>query len=242
MKKWCILILVVVMVSALALTASASTGAVQRTLSYNDIKITLDGKEIIPKDANGNYVEPFIIDGTTYLPVRGISSALGLGVGWDQNTHTVQLTSQGLAPDPDPTPAPAPTVDTIGGTQAINNITVQLTDVRRNTGGEYFTPEAGKEYLIFEFDIKNNGKDEIAISSLLSFSAYIDGYQAQLNLTAIVEDGGIQMDTSLPAGKSILGIVAYEVPSDWSEAEIDYIPGYWDGPSVAFTVSRSQVK
>lgn len=174
--------------------------------------------------------------------MRGISSALGLGVGWDQNTHTVQLTSQGLAPDPDPTPAPAPTVDTIGGTQAINNITVQLTDVRRNTGGEYFTPEAGKEYLIFEFDIKNNGKDEIAISSLLSFSAYIDGYQAQLNLTAIVEDGGIQMDTSLPAGKSILGIVAYEVPSDWSEAEIDYIPGYWDGPSVAFTVSRSQVK
>lgn len=242
MKKWYTLVAMLVIVAALTFTVSASTGTVQKSLSYNDIKITLDGKEIIPKDANGNYVEPFIIDGTTYLPVRGISTALGLGVGWDQSTHTVQLMSQELAPIPDQTPAPAPTGNTIGGTQIVNNITVQLTDVRRNTGGEYFTPEAGKEYLIFEFDIKNNGKDEIAISSLLSFSAYIDGYQAQLNLTAIVEDGGIQMDTSLPAGKSILGIVAYEVPSDWSEAEIDYMPGYWDGPSSAFTVSRSQVK
>lgn len=91
MKKWCILTLIVVMVSTLALTVSASTGAVQRTLSYNDIKITIDGQEITPLDANGNSVEPFIIDGTTYLPVRGIASALGLDVNWDQASKTVQL-------------------------------------------------------------------------------------------------------------------------------------------------------
>lgn len=56
------------------------------TLNYNDIKITVDGKQVTPKDANGNTVEPFIIDGTTYLPVRGIASALGLDVSWDQAT------------------------------------------------------------------------------------------------------------------------------------------------------------
>lgn len=94
MKKWCILTLIVVMVSALALTVSASTGAVQRTLSYNDIKITLDGQEITPLDANGNSVEPFIIDGTTYLPVRGIASAMGLDVNWDQTSKTVQLSTR----------------------------------------------------------------------------------------------------------------------------------------------------
>lgn len=91
MKKWYVLTIIIVMISALALTVSASTGTVQRTLSYNDIKITLDGQEITPLDANGNSVEPFIIDGTTYLPARGIASALGLDVSWDQTTKTVQL-------------------------------------------------------------------------------------------------------------------------------------------------------
>lgn len=91
MKKWYIFTIIIVMISALALSVSASTGTVQRTLSYNDIKITLDGQEITPLDANGNSVEPFIIDGTTYLPVRGIASALGLDVSWDQTTKTVQL-------------------------------------------------------------------------------------------------------------------------------------------------------
>lgn len=97
MKKWYMLAIIIVIVSALVLTVSASTGTVQRTLSYNDIKITLDGQEITPLDANGNSVEPFIIDGTTYLPVRGIASALGLDVNWDQTSKTVQL-STGSAP------------------------------------------------------------------------------------------------------------------------------------------------
>ena len=38
-------------------------------LYYNNIKIYIDGAEIVPKDANGNTVEPFMMNGTTYLPV-----------------------------------------------------------------------------------------------------------------------------------------------------------------------------
>ena len=51
-----------------------------------------------PKDANGNTVEPFIIDGTTYLPVRAVSNALGLNVGWDDATSTVSLGEGAAAP------------------------------------------------------------------------------------------------------------------------------------------------
>ena len=72
----------------------ATSGTFQRDMHFNNIKITLDGNEIIPKDVNGNYVEPFIIDGTTYLPVRGIANALGLGVDWDGNTNTVILSTK----------------------------------------------------------------------------------------------------------------------------------------------------
>lgn len=58
---------------------------------YKNIKITLNGITIEPKDANGNIVEPFIIDGTTYLPVRAICNALGLEVNWNSETNTVEL-------------------------------------------------------------------------------------------------------------------------------------------------------
>ena len=69
----------------------AVTGVVTKELHYNDIKVTLNGKEITPKDANGKVVEPFIIDGTTYLPVRAVADALGLDVNWDGETNTVKL-------------------------------------------------------------------------------------------------------------------------------------------------------
>ncbi|MBQ9976669.1 MAG: hypothetical protein IJP16_09160 [Clostridia bacterium] len=59
------------------MNVSASKRSVKATLDYNDIKICIDGNYITPKDAGGNVVEPFIINGTTYLPVRAVASALG---------------------------------------------------------------------------------------------------------------------------------------------------------------------
>ena len=58
---------------------------------YNDIKIKIDGEEFVPTDVNGNFVEPFIYNGTTYLPVRAIATALDMNVGWDETTYTVSL-------------------------------------------------------------------------------------------------------------------------------------------------------
>lgn len=93
MKKTRAILFVVAVFAVLSLSVSASSGTVTKELNYADIKIQLDGKELIPMDANGKYVEPFIIDGTTYLPVRGIASALRLDVGWDGATKTVLLTT-----------------------------------------------------------------------------------------------------------------------------------------------------
>lgn len=72
-------------------TAAATVGQMTAQLDYTDIKIVMDGQEIEPKDAAGNYVEPFAISGTTYLPVRAVANALGLDVGWDGATKTVTL-------------------------------------------------------------------------------------------------------------------------------------------------------
>lgn len=60
-------------------------------LLYNNIKVVIDGKQADLKDAQGNTVEPFIIDGTTYLPVRAVANALDKAVSWDGATQTVYL-------------------------------------------------------------------------------------------------------------------------------------------------------
>ena len=66
-------------------------------INYRKIKIVLDGEEITPCDGLGNTVEPFIMSssGTTYLPLRAVSQALGLNVHWDEATNTVKLSSGG---------------------------------------------------------------------------------------------------------------------------------------------------
>lgn len=72
-------------------SAMASTGNKAVELIYKNIKIVLNGETVEPKDVNGNVVEPFIISGTTYLPVRAVAEALGLDVQWDGSTSTVVL-------------------------------------------------------------------------------------------------------------------------------------------------------
>jgi len=61
---------------------------------YDNIKILIDGKEYQPTDANGNVVEPFVYNGTTYLPVRAIANAFDKEVDWEPQTSTVVLGSK----------------------------------------------------------------------------------------------------------------------------------------------------
>lgn len=61
---------------------------------YDNIKIMIDGKEYLPTDANGKSVEPFIYNGTTYLPVRAIANAFDKDVDWEAQTSTVTLGSK----------------------------------------------------------------------------------------------------------------------------------------------------
>lgn len=88
--------LVAGLVAGIMLTTGAVYAANTTTLEgvlMNGIRIVLDGEELEPKDANGNRVEPFIYNGTTYLPVRAVAEALGKPVYWDGPEFTVYLGS-----------------------------------------------------------------------------------------------------------------------------------------------------
>ncbi len=73
--------------------SAMAAGTVYRdiTVQYDNIKIVIDGVTITPRNANGAVVEPFIYNGTTYLPVRAVGNAIGKQVTWDGKAKTVYL-------------------------------------------------------------------------------------------------------------------------------------------------------
>ena len=87
-------------ICAAALLASVAIGATVYAANltkkidvlYDDIKILSNNIEFMPVDEQGSQVEPFIYEGTTYLPVSAVSEALGKNVSWDSETKTVMVT------------------------------------------------------------------------------------------------------------------------------------------------------
>lgn len=74
-------------------TAAATLGKQPVMVDYNDIKVTLNGEQVVLVNAGGSPVEPFAINGTTYLPIRAVATALGLDVSWDSTTNTAVLST-----------------------------------------------------------------------------------------------------------------------------------------------------
>ena len=90
-KKSRIILVLLALVITLSVTVFAKQISETAEIFYNNIKIYINGAEIVPKDANGNIAEPFTLNGTTYLPVRAISNALGQDVEWDGATQSIYI-------------------------------------------------------------------------------------------------------------------------------------------------------
>lgn len=160
----------------------------QATLNYSDIKITMDGEKVNPTDANGKTVEPFAIDGTTYLPIRAIANALNLGVEWDGATQTVKLTSgkttavgSGVSGYSRKNPAPVGTAQTV----TVDNYSYQYTAsvmITETVRGEEANkrvkeanmfnsePDEGMEYVLVKAKVTIDSVSEDRAISLSQFS------------------------------------------------------------------------
>ena len=84
-------LILTVLVAALCVTATATS---KRSIQVEDgIGITLNGATFTPRNANGKEVSVFLYNGTTYVPVRAISEAMGMDVSFNSATRTVVLTT-----------------------------------------------------------------------------------------------------------------------------------------------------
>lgn len=81
-RKFLAGMLTMALVMVLATPAwAALTSKTITVLTGSDIYV--DGIKLEPTDANGNPVETFVYNGTTYVPLRAVSESLGKSVKWD---------------------------------------------------------------------------------------------------------------------------------------------------------------
>jgi hypothetical protein len=88
--------LIMILIAA-ACISGVITPALFISVSANDndnIRIFIEGTLITPRDARGNIVQPLLIDGTTFLPVRAIGEAFGKEVHWDSAIQSVFIGSR----------------------------------------------------------------------------------------------------------------------------------------------------
>lgn len=125
-----------------------------------------------------------------------------------------------------------------GETAEYRNVQITLYDVKETLGSQYNTPSDGNVFILTGFEIANNSSEELNISSLLSFSAYQDGYATNLSLSALIESDGEQLDGTIAPGKKMKGYIGYEVPTTCEELEIHIQPSVWSGKKIAFIYER----
>jgi hypothetical protein len=80
-------------------TGNSTSGSVkitsvqkQLTVTYKNIKVTLDGKSVTLKDAKNKALEPFSYGGYEYVPLSAVAKAAGMTVTYDTKTNTYMLT------------------------------------------------------------------------------------------------------------------------------------------------------
>ena len=127
----------------------------------------------------------------------------------------------------------------IGETAELKNIRVTLMDVSVSSGSSYNKPADGNVFVICEFEIANNSKEEITVSSILNFEAYCDDYACEYSLSALMEKGSKnQLDGTVAAGKKMRGVIGFEVSADWIELEIRYTPDLWSEKQIIFVANN----
>lgn len=127
----------------------------------------------------------------------------------------------------------------IGEVVDLNGIEATLLTVTESTGGQFTKPADGNVFVILEFDIANNSKEDITVSSMLCFEAYCDDYSVNQSMTGLMEDNGKkQLDGNVAVGKKISGVITYEVPTDWKQMEVSFTPSFWSGKAIKFIATK----
>ena len=141
---------------------------------------------------------------------------------------------------PAPTAQPEATTYGVGELAEKDGIEVTMLTAEENAGANYMYPNEGNIFVASEFEIVNNSDADIAISSMLCFTAYCDDYAVDQSYTGatLYSDKGT-LDGTVAPGKRLNGVIVYEVPQDWAKLEIVFTPSAWGDRSLTFELTNA---
>lgn len=168
--------------------------------------------------------------------VIGIIGSQATGDGDNKPNETTKTPVQNASQEDDDkqheetTKAPEDEINGLGAVVTLNDVEVHFIgfEVLERTTDDNI-------YLVPEFEIVNNSRKELNISSMMSFDFYVDGYAANTNLGGLMASDKKQLDGTIAPDKKMKGIVACETTADWQELEIVFSPSAWSNKKITFT-------
>ena len=116
-------------------------------------------------------------------------------------------------------------------------ITITLLNITESKGSYFITPDSGKVFLLAEFLVENNTRNEVTVSTLLDFDAYADDFALDYDFAAIMACENT-LDVTLKSGKKAKGQIAYSVDRNWRVFEVEYKPDFWSSESYTFIYDK----
>jgi hypothetical protein len=195
MKRKIVLSLIIVLV----LISSVSFGAFAAT----KMKVIVNGKT--------STVDPIVIKGVTYVPLRAAADMLGAKVNFDASTNTVRITGSGS--ETSSSPASKPKSYNVDVTVNSGPMILKISKVTLDPAYKQYSFEsASHNALVFDVTVENTSTDKL--------TWYVDQTQLVLNTKEQIESGLMTEDriSSDFNGKVIKkGQIAYEVKNSTLE-------------------------
>lgn len=157
-----------------------------------------------------------------------------------KETSQSEPTKEASQAKTEPTKAPEKKDDTfkLNETAVFKSLKFTATEIQTSSGVDFFTPEEGNAFVGVKFTIENISEETQSISSLLTFTAYVDDVKCDYSFSAACAFDEGTLDGEIAAGKKLVGWYAVEIPSGWDSLEIYAAPDLFSDSTAKFVFTK----
>lgn len=153
----------------------------------------------------------------------------------NNSSENSQSASQSISKDTPKETSPAEEVKDkyrVGDTWENKTLKIAYTSSYEfNDYNQFNAPADGNKIICAEFEFENIGKSDTSVM-YTDFHGYADGYE--VNQSYAPDGTGLDFTVKMSAGRKGTGKIAFEVPEDAKEIEIEFSPNMFSSEKVIF--------
>jgi len=130
----------------------------------------------------------------------------------------------------------------LGDSVELGDVAIQFIIFQESAHLGPYKPADGNIYAYCTFDISNNSKEALPISSLLNFNVNCDGHNCNFACEyafGALPENTDDLDGAIVPGQHLQVIIGCEVPTDWKELEVHYTLGVFDNSEIVFVATNN---